>query len=268
MSHELRTPLNAIIGYSELLQEIADEAHYEEMVPDLQKIQSASRHLLSLISDILDLSKIEAGKISISVEDFDIAQLTTDVANATQALAAARGNQFEVDVAQNVEKMNSDKTKLRQVLLNLLSNACKFTENGKVRLSVTRTSVGQMDWIQFKIEDSGIGIPHDKLDLLFKPFSQADASTARKYGGTGLGLALSQQFCRLMGGQILVESFPGSGSVFTVILPAFLEYMQPVDQVTTSDESFRNIDIVPLDHAAALIDSPIKTAAFLGSDQH
>jgi len=243
MSHELRTPLNAIIGYSEMLQEIAAESQQKELIPDLLRIQSAGRHLLSLISDILDLSKIEAGKMALTLEDFEVSSLVTEVANSMQALAIAKGNHLEIHCLDEIGNMKTDMTRLRQILINLLGNACKFTENGMVHLSAARISVSQRDWIVFRIEDSGIGIPPDKLELLFKPFSQADPTTTRKYGGTGLGLALCQQFCRMMGGEIQVESMLGKGSVFTVCLPAGVDDTKPTpdpdDEARTLEERGR-----------------------------
>ena len=220
MSHELRTPLNAIIGYSEMLREAADEAGQKDFVPDLQKIQTAGRHLLALINDILDLSKVEAGKMTLYLETFDVADLVREVAMTIQPLVQKNQNALEIAASDGLGLMHADVTKVRQCLFNLLSNACKFTERGTIRLRVTRESVAGRDVMQFEVSDSGIGMTPEQMDNLFEAFAQADASTARKYGGTGLGLALSRHFCRRMGGDITVSSVPGKGSTFTMQVPA------------------------------------------------
>ncbi|MEJ2218190.1 MAG: GAF domain-containing protein [Gemmatimonadota bacterium] len=220
MSHELRTPLNAIIGYSEMLQEEAAETEREDFVPDLRKIRSSGHHLLSLINDILDLSKIEAGKTELFLESFDLEQLIGEVADTVAPLVARNDNRLELDV-EPVGEMHADLTKVRQVLFNLLSNASKFTENGSIRLTARRGAEGDgQEWIQVDVADSGIGMTPEQLGRLFEAFSQAEASTTRRFGGTGLGLALSRRFCRLMGGDVTVSSEPGVGSTFTVRLPA------------------------------------------------
>jgi signal transduction histidine kinase/DNA-binding response OmpR family regulator len=215
MSHELRTPMNAIIGYSEMLIEEVEEMEPDETRADLQKIHSAGKHLLSLINDVLDLSKIEAGRMSIHVEDFEVAELVGDVVATIDPLVQKNGNRLEVVGAAAAGAMRADVVKMRQTLLNLLSNATKFTEGGVVRL-VVRTSG---DRVSFVVEDSGIGMTPDQMAKLFEAFVQADSSTTRKYGGTGLGLAISRTFCRLMGGDITVTSEVGVGSAFTVDLP-------------------------------------------------
>ncbi|MBI5667359.1 MAG: PAS domain S-box protein [Chloroflexi bacterium] len=220
MSHELRTPLNAIIGYSEMLQEDAADLGYEELVPDLKKIQAAGRHLLDLINNILDLSKIEAGKMDLYLESFDLATMIEDVKATIQPLAEKNRNTFTVHYPPDIGAMLADLTKVRQTLFNLLSNACKFTNGGAVSLSVSRQPNDGIDWITFRVSDTGIGLSGDQLQELFKEFTQADTSTTRKFGGTGLGLAISRHFCQLMHGDILVESEPGQGAVFTVLLPA------------------------------------------------
>jgi PAS domain S-box-containing protein len=216
MSHELRTPLNAIIGYSEMIEEELEEAHAAALAPDLRKIQSAGRHLLALINDVLDLSKVEAGKMELFVERFAIRPVIEDVASTIRPLLDKNGNRLELDCPDDPGVMSADLTKLRQTLFNLLSNASKFTEQGLVRLTVRREA-GQ---VRFEVADSGIGMSAEQLGRLFQAFSQADASTTRKYGGTGLGLAISRHFCRLMGGDISVVSQPGQGSTFSVALPA------------------------------------------------
>ena len=217
MSHELRTPLNAIIGYSEMLVEEAEDAGDEATLADLGKIHSAGRHLLSLINDILDLSKIEAGKMDLYVEEFEIDGVVEDVISTAQPLAERNDARLEVVGAGGLGTMRSDVTRIRQVLLNLLSNACKFTAGGTVRLTASREDE---DWLRFVVSDDGIGMTPEQLERLFQAFTQASASTSARYGGTGLGLAISRQFCRMMGGDIQVESEEGRGSTFTVRLPA------------------------------------------------
>ncbi len=215
MSHELRTPMNAILGYSEMLiEELGDEGR-DAAVADLRKIHGAGKHLLALINDVLDLSKIEAGKVELFVESFEV-QTVLDEANATLApLAAKNGNRLVIEAGSGIGKIRADLTKVRQSLFNLLSNAAKFTKNGTITL---KTWVAA-DRIHFAVTDTGIGIPADKLDLVFEEFTQADSSTTRNYGGTGLGLAISRRFCRMMGGDITVQSVVGQGSTFTIELP-------------------------------------------------
>ena len=220
MSHELRTPLNAIIGYSEMLEEEAAEAGQETFVPDLQKIRSAGRHLLSLINDILDLSKIEAGKLELFLEGFDVRATIEDVATTVTPLVEKNANRLEVRCAVDLGAMHADLTRTRQVLLNLLSNACKFTKQGTITLEAAREAAPGGEWLVFRVRDSGIGMTAEQMGRLFEAFSQADASTTRNYGGTGLGLAITRRFCRMMGGDVTVESEPGRGSTFTVRLPA------------------------------------------------
>ncbi len=215
-SHELRTPLNAIIGYSEMLQEQAEEDGHTDYLADLGKIRSAGRHLLSVINDILDLSKIEAGKMELFVETFELRPVIDDVATTVRPMLEKRDNRLEVRAAPELGTMHGDITRLRQVLLNLLSNATKFTEHGVITLAVEHDG----DELVFRVRDTGIGMSAEQLGRLFEAFSQAEASTASKYGGTGLGLAISRRFCRMMGGDVTVESTPGQGSTFTVRLPA------------------------------------------------
>ena len=231
MSHELRTPLNAIIGYSEMMEEEAPEVGAASMVPDLQKIHGAARHQLALINDILDLSKIEAGKMTLFVEEFDVARLVNEVTATVQPLVAKKQNKLEVECPAEVGTMRSDQTKVRQVLFNLLSNACKFTERGVIKLEVRsqKSEVRTVPLISdfrpptsviFSVTDTGIGMTPEQMSRLFQAFSQAEASTQQKYGGTGLGLAISRKFCQMMGGDIVVQSEAGKGSTFTVSLPA------------------------------------------------
>ncbi len=215
MSHELRTPLNAIIGYSEILKEEAEDLGYVEVNSDLDKIRSAGHHLLNLINDILDISKIEAGRMDLYIEFFDIPLLIDEVVNTIQPLVEKNKNTLKV-VYEPIGRMEADITKVRQVLLNLLSNAAKFTENGTITL---RATVEDDSYIVLTVSDTGIGIATEQLETIFEAFTQADVSTTRKYGGTGLGLAIGQRFCQMMGGKITVKSECGVGSEFTVILP-------------------------------------------------
>ena len=223
MSHELRTPLNAIIGYSELLGEEAEAGDLAEFRDDLERIHGAGKHLLTLINDILDLSKVEAGKIEIYFEEFSVAELVQEIAITIQPLVAKNGNRLEIVCAPSIGTMVTDLTRVRQSLLNLLSNAAKFTQNGVVTFAAHRETDENGDWLTFSISDTGIGIAPEQKERLFTPFSQADASTTRKFGGTGLGLAITRRFCQLLGGSIAVESEPGQGSAFTLRLPARFE---------------------------------------------
>ncbi|MBI5949458.1 MAG: GAF domain-containing protein [Chloroflexi bacterium] len=217
MSHELRTPLNAIIGYAELLQEECADLGDEDYLPDLGKIHTAGKHLLALISGILDLSKVEAGRMTMYLEDFDIGALVRETEEIVRPLVAKNGNEFVVSCPEDIGTMHADLVKTRQVLFNLLSNAAKFTEAGTVELAVRRdVEAGR---VSFAVRDTGIGISEEQMERLFEAFAQADVSTTRKYGGTGLGLALSRQFCLMMGGDITVETEPGKGSTFTAALP-------------------------------------------------
>jgi CheY-like chemotaxis protein/nitrogen-specific signal transduction histidine kinase len=227
MSHELRTPLNAIIGYSEMLQEEASDTGQEEFVPDLQKIHTAGRHLLALINDILDLSKIEAGKIELYLETFDLPALVGELASTIKPLAAKNDNTLVVQAAPDLGAMHADLTKVRQSLLNMLSNACKFTKAGTVTLEVTRREADGREWINFSVKDSGIGITKEQMNKLFQPFSQADASTTREFGGTGLGLVITKKFCEMMGGTLGVSSVRGEGSTFLITLPADVRSVSP-----------------------------------------
>jgi signal transduction histidine kinase len=220
MSHELRTPLNAIIGYSEMLQEEAEDRGHAEFVPDLAKINAAGKHLLALINDVLDLSKIEAGKMELYLEEFGVENLIRDVTAIIRPLVARNANELEIKLGADLGAMHADLTRVRQALFNVLSNAGKFTEHGTITLEVTRERRADGDWLTFVVADTGIGMTPDQLERLFQAFAQAEAATSRKYGGTGLGLAISRRFCQMMGGDILVQSRVGVGSTFTISLPA------------------------------------------------
>jgi PAS domain S-box-containing protein len=221
MSHELRTPLNAIIGYAEMLHEDVAESGEPELVADLEKIHRAGRHLLSLINDVLDLSKIEAGKMELSVETFDVQAAIEDVAATARALVERNGNTFVVNASPDLGAMTSDRTRTKQIVLNLLSNAAKFTEHGTIALDVRRANNSRRaDELVLSVRDTGIGMTPEQLDRVFEAFAQAESATSGKYGGTGLGLAISRKFCQMLGGDISVTSEVGSGSTFTVRLPA------------------------------------------------
>ncbi|MEG4006767.1 response regulator [Microcoleus sp. Pol11C1] len=250
MSHELRTPLNAIIGYSEMLQEEAEELGSCESVPDLEKICSAGKHLLSLIDDILDISKIEAGRMDLYLESFDIHTLIESAVATARPLVEKNGNTLEVYCPDNLDTMHADMTKVRQVLLNLLSNAAKFTKNGRIAIGVERIKNEQLkmknqeessqilisnsEFLSFRVADTGIGMTQEQLQRVFQPFTQADASTTREYGGTGLGLAISQRFCQMMGGSIEVSSTLGAGTTFTVLLPKAIKQPEIPNKVHDS----------------------------------
>jgi PAS domain S-box-containing protein len=220
MSHELRTPLNAIIGYSEMLQEDVAALGQPSMAVDLDRIRVAGKHLLKLINDVLDLSKVEFGKMDIFIESFEIAPFIEEVASTVKPLVEENGNSLAVDCDPEIGEMRSDRTKVRQCLFNLLSNASKFTNHGKIRLKISRATQGVRSWIDFEVTDTGIGISKEQLEKVFDAFVQAESSTSRKYGGTGLGLTLTKGFCELLGGQLFVQSEEGRGSTFVVRLPA------------------------------------------------
>jgi signal transduction histidine kinase/CheY-like chemotaxis protein len=220
MSHELRTPLNAVIGYSEILLEDAEIEGRGEQISDLQKISAAGKHLLSMVNDILDISKIEAGKMELYLERMSLDRFVDEVEFTCRPMVAKNTNAFIVERGKDLGTIDADATKLRQAVINLLSNSAKFTQNGKVTLSVTRETIGKSDWIRISVTDTGVGMSADQQKNLFSNFQQANASIAAKYGGTGLGLSLSQNLCNLMGGKISVESAANEGSCFTIMLPA------------------------------------------------
>jgi signal transduction histidine kinase len=224
MSHELRTPLNAIIGYSEILAEDAQDDGKPGMVEDLDRIRNAGRHLLSLINDVLDLSKIESGKMDLYIEFFDINKLVKEITDTVKPLCDKNNNQLIINCPDNMGFIESDSTKIRQSLFNLVSNASKFTNDGQIQLNITQESQlsgngAASIFIYFQICDTGIGIKPEQITKLFQPFSQADNSTTRKYGGTGLGLAITKEFATMMGGRVTVTSEYGKGSTFTLCLP-------------------------------------------------
>jgi signal transduction histidine kinase/CheY-like chemotaxis protein len=219
MSHELRTPLNAIIGYSEMLEEEAEERGLDDLGPDLGKIRAAGKHLLALINDVLDLSKIEAGKMELFLEDFELGALVKDVESTIRPLVEQNQNTLDVRCPADVGPMHADLTRVRQILFNLISNAAKFTKGGEIVLEVLPLRVKGREWLEFEVSDTGIGLSEEQMKRLFQSFSQADPSTSRKYGGTGLGLVISRRFAQMMHGDITVRSQLGKGSVFTVRLP-------------------------------------------------
>ncbi len=231
MSHELRTPLNAIIGYSEMLQEDARDDGREDMVADLQKIYTAGKHLLELINDILDISKIEAGKMEVFTEEFSVPDLIREIVDVILPAVQKNNNQLRVACDESIGTMKSDMAKVRQSLINLLSNAAKFTQNGIISLSVERRQSTNGSWISFTVQDTGIGMSEETMSKLFRPFTQADNSTTRKYGGTGLGLAITKRFAQMLEGDITVESELNQGSTFRLYLPDKLD--RPATKKTT-----------------------------------
>jgi signal transduction histidine kinase len=217
MSHELRTPLNAIIGYSEMLIEDAEDEN-EDFIPDLDKINNSGKHLLGLINDILDLSKVESGKMELFIEEFDLKKIIEEVEATIKPLVEKNGNKLVVEYETEIEKISADLTKMRQILLNLLSNSAKFTKDGTITISVISSKVKEHA-VDFNISDTGIGMTPDQVDKVFKPFTQADEKTTRKFGGTGLGLTITKMFAEMMGGDINLISEVGEGTTFTVTMP-------------------------------------------------
>jgi signal transduction histidine kinase/DNA-binding response OmpR family regulator len=254
MSHELRTPLNAILGYSEMLQEEAVDQGVQEFLPDLQKIHVAGKHLLALINDILDLSKIEAGKMELYLETFSVSTLIAEIVETVQTLVNANGNTLHVECAADIGTMHADVTKTRQSLINLLSNAAKFTKQGSLSLHVSRETTEEREWIWFRVADTGIGMTPQQLVKLFQTFRQADTSTTRKFGGSGLGLALTRRFCQLMGGDVTVHSVPGESSTFTMKVPASVSELEVPElalpapagaQVAIAQGAHAEIEMIP-----------------------
>jgi signal transduction histidine kinase/CheY-like chemotaxis protein len=254
MSHELRTPLNAILGYSEMLREDAAERGLDDFVPDLEKIGAAGKHLLALINDILDLSKIEAGKMEMFLESFDVAEMIDEVAATIRPMVEANANALHIVLAPELGAMHADQMKVRQALFNLLSNAGKFTRDGRITVDAGRERMDGSEWIVLRVADTGIGMSSGQLVKLFQDFTQADASTTRKFGGTGLGLALTRRFCQMMGGDVTVHSVPDEGSVFTVKLPAV------VREATPGSAARAAADPASPDHRAADGSEPLPSA--------
>jgi PAS domain S-box-containing protein len=256
MSHELRTPLNAVILYSELLQEEAEEAGITDFIPDLEKIRTAGKQLLALINDVLDLSKIEADRMDLYLETFDVCDMAREVVTTVEPLAQKRGNSLTLQCPSDVGSMLGDLTKTRQCLFNLVSNASKFTKDGIVSLEVTRQWEEGRAWFTFRVTDTGIGMTAEQVDKLFQPFTQADASTTRRFGGTGLGLAITKRFSEMLGGVLTVESEHGKGSTFTLRLPEMLaeDHLQPEPpaetEVTASPDGAGLVLVVDDDPAA------------------
>jgi signal transduction histidine kinase/DNA-binding response OmpR family regulator len=265
MSHELRTPLNAIIGYSEILEEDAIDNGQDVLINDIKKIRNAGRHLLSLINDVLDLAKIESGKVDIYLESFDVNKMVQEIIDTIQPICEKNTNKLIITCPSNVGLMRSDFTKVRQSLFNLLSNASKFTQKGEIKLDivqkVTKSPMGESQkFLHFIVQDTGIGMKPEHCKKLFQAFSQADSSTTRKYGGTGLGLAITHNFVAMLGGEVTVESEYGVGSVFTLKLP------QIAQQMPSKSEAF--------DESTATVSSirfnPLhtKTVLVIDDDQH
>jgi signal transduction histidine kinase/DNA-binding response OmpR family regulator len=263
MSHELRTPLNAIIGYSEILEEDAADQGQDTLINDIKKIRNAGKHLLSLINDVLDLAKIESGKVDLYLESFDVNKMVKDVVDTLQPTCDKNNNKMVVDCPENIGLMRSDFTKVRQSLFNLLSNASKFTHNGEVKLTieqqVIKTKTGESQkFLHFIVQDTGIGMKPEHCKKLFQAFSQADSSTTRKYGGTGLGLAITQNFINMMGGEVTVASEYGVGSTFTLKLP------QITRQVASKSEEFDESTAT----ASSVLINPLHTKTVLVIDDN
>ena len=228
MSHELRTPLNSIIGLTQMLTEHAPRFGTEKALEPLHRVLNAGRHLLALINDILDLSKIEAGRMELHLETFPLVPLIEDVAKTIEPMATKNGNRIVIDCRPELGTIHADQTRVRQALLNLASNANKFTEKGTVTIAAQPQRNDGRDWITIAVADTGIGMTPEQMGKLFQEFSQASSATASKYGGTGLGLVISRRFCQMMGGDITVESEPGRGSTFTIRLPRIVEVPKDV----------------------------------------
>jgi signal transduction histidine kinase/CheY-like chemotaxis protein len=254
MSHELRTPMNAIIGYSEMLAEDAEDDGYEEMIPDLEKINAAGRHLLGLINDILDLSKIEAGRMDLYLERFELGQMLGEAMSTVQPLIDKNNNLLITEFPDDLGTIRADLTKTRQVLFNLMSNAAKFTNEDTIIVSAKREKHDEGDRIFISVADKGVGIPEDKIDHVFEAFSQADDSTTRNFGGTGLGLPISKEFCRMMGGNLTVTSELGKGSTFTIELPAVVDALKEAKAAAAAAEIEKAALTEEVENAILVID--------------
>lgn len=223
LSHEVRTPLNHLLGYSEILEEMAREKGLTERLPDLEKIRDASRHLLAVFSDILDLAKLETGTVEMTLEDFDVGTLANEFVSSIRPLADRNGDLLTLNIANGAGTMKADRAKVRQALVNGLTNACRFSEKGEVELAIEREAADGREWIRFRIADHGVGMSTDAVSRLFDGFSRSDYSGLHRAGGTGLGLAVSKRFFEAMGGDIQVESHPGAGTTLTLRLPTEVE---------------------------------------------
>lgn len=264
MSHELRTPLNAIIGYSEMLEEDAEDCGQEDFIPELQKIQGAGKHLLGLINDVLDLSKVEAGHMEMYLEVFAISPLVKDVASTMQPVITKNNNILTIECSDEVDNMCADHVKVRQSLFNLLSNASKFTKNGSISVQVNAVNTNGSDWIDFQIKDTGIGMMPEQLKKIFNAFSQADSSTTRQYGGTGLGLTITKQFIQMMGGTVNVESEVGKGTTFTIRIPKTVQKPLTVvehPEVSILETSISNLPPVDDHSPNAIVDQSTDSGA-------
>ena len=241
MSHELRTPMNAILGYSEMLMEEAEDLNQNGFIPDLKKINQAGTHLLALINGVLDLSKIESGKMEVFAEEIDLELLIDEVSATAHPLLEKNKNSLTIERGKELGVAYQDMTKLRQILFNLLSNAAKFTQEGTITLHVNSTEEAGVSWLTVAVSDTGIGIAEDKIEHVFEEFAQADDSTTRDYGGTGLGLAISRRFCKLLGGDLSLHSKLGEGSTFTMRIPAILPGTKP--EISSAEPSQETSDI-------------------------
>ncbi len=259
MSHELRTPMNAIIGYGEMLIEDAEDEGQDDMIPDLDKIVTAGKHLLQLINDVLDISKVEAGHMDMYLEEFDITKMIEDAASTVTTLVEKNNNVLDIQIEEDIGSMVADMTKVRQMVFNLVSNAAKFTSDGTVGIQAGTMDKKGKPFIRLAVTDTGIGIPEDKLDHIFEEFTQADSSTTRNYGGTGLGLALVRRFTIMMGGDVRVESTPGEGSAFILEIPALVvvtdkepasEHTEPVEDIESKKASIEKILVIDDDDTA------------------
>ncbi|MDB5645380.1 response regulator [Methylobacterium sp.] len=254
MSHELRTPLSAVIGYSEMLQEEIEDLGEEGLLADMRKIEANARHLLGLINDVLDLSKIEAERMEIYAETFSVPEIVHDVAATVESLVEKKGNTLALEISDDLGEAQTDQTKLRQCLINLLSNAAKFTEGGRIVLAVSRAPRNGDDWLSFRVTDTGIGMNPEQQAKLFQRFTQADASTTRRFGGTGLGLAITRAFAEMLGGRIEVESREGAGTTFTLLMPA--TYVAPSPEAVAHhdhDALHRTREALPIPGGHVLI---------------